>query len=157
MQDERTITRSTGVELPPGFALGMRPGGGYSGATADLDALVADAAELLRDAFGMDIEIRFNSDRESGGAWLKTPGATDVQIGGHVTTERAHRRREQFIARYGDDDRAPLLPVGTITIKTYLSRRVAPGLPMERDYRVDQHQTLARALAYVTEHARVAR
>jgi len=46
-------------------------GGGYSGETPELDATVQQAAEALADAFGRSVEIRFNSDRRSGGAWLR--------------------------------------------------------------------------------------
>jgi hypothetical protein len=45
-------------------------GAGYKGLTPELDAVVARAAELLETAFDSDIEIRFNTDRRSGGAWL---------------------------------------------------------------------------------------
>jgi len=67
------ISRSPGL---PASILGQPAyfvaGGGYRGTTADLDATVARAAELLRDAYGMDVTIRFNSDRKSGGAFLVT-------------------------------------------------------------------------------------
>lgn len=52
--------------------MGLRAGAGRSGVTAELDAEVARAAELLREAYGLDVTIRFNSDRRSGGAWLVT-------------------------------------------------------------------------------------
>lgn len=61
-----TITRSTGMQV------GMwSPGGGYSGCTNKLDDYVATAAQLLEQHFQRDIEIRFNSDRKSGGAFFK--------------------------------------------------------------------------------------
>lgn len=63
-----TIERSPG--LPAGF--GFVCGGGYSGATEDLDQAVVDAAERLAAVYRMPVTIRFNSDRRSGGAWLKT-------------------------------------------------------------------------------------
>lgn len=65
------ITRSAGVPTGLGFIVG----GGWSGFTAELDQAVCEAAEALADAFpGFGVEIRFNSDRRSGGAWLKTGG-----------------------------------------------------------------------------------
>ncbi len=64
-----TVTRSFG--LPTGVP-GLVAGGGGYGITEALDAAVAHAADLLRDAYGMDVTIRFNSDRRSGGAWLAT-------------------------------------------------------------------------------------
>lgn len=63
------ITRSTG--LGTGY-LGFIAGGGYAGATDELDSTVARAGELLREYYRRDVTIRFNSDRRSGGAWLVT-------------------------------------------------------------------------------------
>lgn len=61
-----TITRSHGI------AVGMyRPGGGYSGITPDLDAKVVEIARAMESEFARNIEIRFNSDRLSGGAYIK--------------------------------------------------------------------------------------
>lgn len=62
-----TITRSTG--LYTGY-MGFMCGNGYEGSTKELDDTVKREAELLAQAFNRNIEIRFNSDRESGGAWL---------------------------------------------------------------------------------------
>lgn len=73
-----TITRSRGT--PTGY-FGLMAGGGYSGATEDLDAAVTNAASLLAAAYpGRDVTIRFNSDRRSGGAWL-VDGGNDAGIG----------------------------------------------------------------------------
>jgi len=63
-----TITRSTG--LYTGY-MGYFCGNGYEGLTKELDDTVKRQAELLTTTFNRDVEIRFNSDRESGGAWLK--------------------------------------------------------------------------------------
>ena len=68
-----TIERSHGICVG-----GFFPGGGYSGLTDDLDSVVQAAAEALREAYGMDIQIRFNSCRESGGAWLVTDPGPDA-------------------------------------------------------------------------------
>jgi hypothetical protein len=71
----KTITRSHGYI--PRFKNGgiiltpVLPGGGYEGETKELDDAVAHAAELLKNATDHDIEIRFNSHRRSGGAYLK--------------------------------------------------------------------------------------
>ena len=60
------------------------------------------AAEALQAAYGTDIEIRFNSDRESGGAWLKTPdgGNAETGIAASVVTARARARWEASAQRY---------------------------------------------------------
>ena len=75
------ITRSAG--LPAGVGSWV-VGSGYSGATEELDKVVQKEAKLLSNAFGRDVEIRFNSDRHSGGAWLKDDlhgFAGNVQVG----------------------------------------------------------------------------
>jgi len=59
------ITRSSGVAIH-GFVIG----GGYNGCTNELDDLVMDAAQKIEEFTKRDIEIRFNSDRRSGGAWV---------------------------------------------------------------------------------------
>jgi len=66
-----TITRFAGIELP-GWN-GPLPGGGMTGATAELDALVGAAAAWLAATFDRDVQVRFNSDRQSGGAWVEVP------------------------------------------------------------------------------------
>ena len=65
-KDKGKISRSTGVMIHPGYIVG----GGFQGVTKALDEVVAKEAEILRDHFGADVTIRFNSHRRSGGAWL---------------------------------------------------------------------------------------
>lgn len=62
-----TVERSAGLGIP---GTPYMAGGGYTGKTEELDAMVRRAAEMLDAAFDADIQIRFNSDRRSGGAWL---------------------------------------------------------------------------------------
>lgn len=74
------IERSPGLPIS---ASGLRAGGGEHGATETLDSLVQEAAEALSDLYGhAPVTIRFNSDRRSGGAWLKT--AEPDYIGGNA-------------------------------------------------------------------------
>lgn len=63
-----TITRSAGLYTGYGAYF---CGNGYEGSTRELDDTVKRGAELLGTTFNRDIEIRFNSDQQSGGAWLK--------------------------------------------------------------------------------------
>lgn len=74
-----TIERSTGISVP-GWA-GPLPGGGYFGDTQELDDAVRACAELLQGALGKDVVIRFNSHRESGGAWIKDDEHRNAGIG----------------------------------------------------------------------------
>src|SRR5438034_6143310 len=89
-----TITRSTGT--PIGTS-GLVAGGGYSGTMAELDEVVSQAAGQLAQAYGMDIEIRYNSDRESGGAWLKDAAGRHSWVGicAQVVTARARASWEK--------------------------------------------------------------
>ena len=81
------IERSRGIFIG---SMGLRAGGGYSGATSELDAAVQQAAEMLAVAYpGFDIEIRFNSDRRSGGAWLKAGDGAAIGIAISAYAERA--------------------------------------------------------------------
>ncbi|MFA5559241.1 MAG: hypothetical protein WDA59_07310 [Methanofastidiosum sp.] len=82
-----TIERSAGIPATingvsiPCYPL---PGGGYSGKTKELDDLVEQAAKLMQQIFNQDIEIRFNSDRKSGKAFLK--GIEDsIGLGARIT------------------------------------------------------------------------
>lgn len=106
------IERSTGHVIPG--SMGMVAGGGHTGASESLDATVARAAELLSDAFDRDVEIRFNSDRRSGGAWLKhdtghwLTSNSQVSIGAREVTQALidsmHRRYPNPEDSYMVDD-----------------------------------------------------
>ncbi len=95
-----TATRSTGQYLAAGAAVIAVAGGGYQGITRELDETVAEAAALLEQAYGRDVEIRFNSDRESGGAWLKTTDGRNDRVGicASLVTAR-HRARVEASAQ----------------------------------------------------------
>jgi hypothetical protein len=97
---EATITRSTGIRVP-GWS-GPLPGGGYRGITSELDAVVAEAAAALASAYGQPVVIRFNSDRESGGAWLVTGDGRDNEtgIGASLVTARARASWLRSAERY---------------------------------------------------------
>jgi hypothetical protein len=90
-----TITRSTGLPIE---GTGLVAGGGYRGLTEELDAAVREAARELARAYGGDIEIRYNSDRESGGAWLVTPDGRNDRVGicASLVTARARASWERF-------------------------------------------------------------
>jgi hypothetical protein len=93
-----TIERSTGIALGAGGVIYGMAGGGYMGLTPELDAAVSEAAKALAEAYGRDIEIRFNSDRESGGAWLKTADGYSAHTGicASLVTARTRAVWEDF-------------------------------------------------------------
>lgn len=70
------IGRCVGISIGTGYLVG----GGYCGKTEQLDEIVKKEAEILEDLYGLDVEIRFNSDRESGGAWV-VDGKSNCSIG----------------------------------------------------------------------------
>lgn len=100
------ITRSTGTPIA---GSGLVAGGGYRGITDELDAAVREAARALVRAYGTDVEIRYNSDRESGGAWLVTPDGRNAQVGicASLVTARSravwerHAVQDETMARTG--------------------------------------------------------
>ncbi len=63
--EKPSISRENGIAVD-----GYIVGGGRRGLTDELDSIVEKEAELLREHFGTDVTIRFNSDRMSGGAFL---------------------------------------------------------------------------------------
>lgn len=97
-----TITRSTGTPVGAGGVIYGMAGGGYRGYTEQLDAVVREAAGALAHAYGADIEIRFNSDRESGGAWLKTPDGYSAHVGicASVVSARNRAHWQVYAERY---------------------------------------------------------
>ena len=70
------IERCAGISTGTGYLVG----GGYYGTTNELDDIVKKEAEILQDLYGLDVQIRFNSDRESGGAWV-IDGKSNCSIG----------------------------------------------------------------------------
>lgn len=79
---ERKVSRSTGMYVPGWF--GPNPGGGYKGSTLELDGAVRSQAEWLIKQFDVDVEIRFNSNRQSGGAWVVDNKLKNTGIGLNV-------------------------------------------------------------------------
>lgn len=73
------ITRSLGIDpgLPWG---GPLPGGGYEGKTKRLDRAVQRFAEWLHARIAGPVQVRFNSDRLSGGAFVYPGLDPDARI-----------------------------------------------------------------------------
>ena len=65
------ITRGTGIPITIAGTTYGYAGGGYSGATKELDETVVRESEFMAKEFKKPVEIRFNSDKQSGGAWIR--------------------------------------------------------------------------------------
>lgn len=96
------IKRSAGLPVVVG-SIPYVVGGGYEGKTRELDDIVKQEAELLTNTFGKDVEIRFNSDQEGGGAWLvnslkEFDGNCQVGLGaGLVSKTPEGMTRQEFL------------------------------------------------------------
>jgi hypothetical protein len=103
----------------------VRPGGGYSGATETLDQVVAGFAEWLRQQFGQDVQIRFNSSQMSGGAFVQTRKDQDgyqQDAGVAISASHPYRKRQvEFSSgrQYDVDD----WDRGTIRYHVHLGER----------------------------------
>jgi hypothetical protein len=102
-----SIERSAGTPVVHGGILHGMVGGGYSGCTAELDAVVMQAAGCLAASYAADIEIRYNSDRESGGAWVKTADGRNVNVGicASLVTARHRAQAEASALRCEEEAR----------------------------------------------------
>ena len=94
------ITRSTGIS--PGVAwAGPLPGGGYQGKTKRLDRAACAVAAWLQRHFDCPVEIRFNSYRLSGGAYVYPDGKAgfglpEIGLGaGLIIPEHVKQERER--------------------------------------------------------------
>ena len=156
-----SITRSPGIVVP---GTPYMCGDGYTGKTNDLDAAVQTAADRLAKLFGgADVVIRFNHDRESGGAFIKD-GKTDAAIGigaSQYTAEshaynvwRAEHEPDAFLRELfakgveKNKDR-----VGKITYDAKIDLAVAENdIEGERKFRCWDFDTLDEAVSFLKAH-----
>jgi hypothetical protein len=114
------IERSAGLPIVVGYGFYGMAGGGYRGLTAALDQTVQRAAERLTAAYRMPVVIRFNSNRESGGAFLRTheidglDANAEVGIWAQLITERTIAVRQRYDLAGADE-----LP-GTIHVGAHI-------------------------------------
>ena len=114
--DEADVDLNPRVHRSPGTIVtiggtGAIVGGGGHGLTPELDAAVDEAALSMAERFGTNVEIRFNSDRRRGGAWLVThPGKnsvwdnTWVGINAQLSRTRAEAEANAGPGHYSWDD-----------------------------------------------------
>jgi len=111
------ITRSLGISpgLPWG---GPLPGGGYDGKTKRLDRAVQRFAEWLHRRIAGPVQVRFNSHRLSGGAFVYPDAGPDARItfdtpeigfGARLITPASVQRRRDRAWKKGEGYSLPAL------------------------------------------------
>ena len=111
------ITRALGID--PGVPWGgPLPGGGYEGKTKRLDRAVQRFAEWLHRPVAGPVQVRFNSHRLSGGAFVYPGLAPDARItfdtpeiglGARLVTPASVRRRRDRAWENGEGCSLPAL------------------------------------------------
>ena len=103
------IERSHGIPIVIGAVYYGSCGNGYEGKTKKLDATVVKEAKILLELFKRDVEIRFNSDRESGGAWIKNNcGSSQVGLNAGIRSVFPNNMGYfEFLKSKGIDDTYP--------------------------------------------------
>lgn len=112
------IERCAGIPTGLGFLVG----GGYYGKTKELDDVVQREAEILQELYGMDIQIRFNSNRESGGAWV-IDGRENSSIGLSASLRNSklfHMSCEEILEMSEDEFWALSVETDVIVYETYV-------------------------------------
>jgi len=107
------ITRSLGIApgLPWG---GPLPGGGYEGKTKRLDRAVQRFAEWLHQRIAGPVQVRFNSHRLSGGAYVYpdariTLDSPEIGLGARLVTPASVQRRRERAWSKGEGSSLPAL------------------------------------------------
>lgn len=100
------------ISRHPGTGVGgFIVGGGYHGKRDDQDEAVQEFAERLNEEFpDHDIEIRYNTDQLSGGAWLvDNEDSTQVSLGAELCPPEWHKALFEAYT-WGDRDEKPPKP-----------------------------------------------
>lgn len=145
-----TITRSGGIPITIGRVCYGFAGGGYEGKTKELDEVVKREAEMLNKLFNKDVEIRFNSDRLSGGAWLKNSlkgfdGNCQVGLNaGLVPTRPRNMNVNTFFDKY---DTLP--KVIKFYTKIDCSAMLHPEIARCGDHDYRDHKTIDKAVEFL--------
>ena len=151
-----TITRHTGRVCIPG--LPYMYGAGYAGATPELDRLVVRAAKMLAKTYGMDVEIRFNTDRRCGGAHPIVDGqAISTGLSAGLRKQRPEGLTDEEwwnYPRVGNDSLPDVLYIYTFIDAPHCADPaiINSGNPDHR-YAYHEHKTLAAGLRWLKRYA----
>ncbi len=155
------ITRSAG-QLVKVAGIGAIVGGGYSGSTKELDDVVQKAAEVLRKEFKMPVQIRFNSDRNSGGAWLKDDvegfwayGRIGIIAGLYPKRPKGMATDEWIKMPFSEVRALPKELVIETNVKAGSLKNPAMANQGSADsrYNITEHKSVGAAIAWLRRHA----
>ncbi len=142
-----TVTRCAGLPVQVA-GLHFMVGCGYEGTTKELDNTVTEAARLLSESFNRDVVIRFNSNRQSGRAWLKNSvlgfdGNCQIGLGAGIACA-GHTCGLPENAIYID----------TMTYASALKDKslATEGCRYSEPYHWQYHSTLQEAIAWLKKH-----
>lgn len=131
------------------------PGGGYRGITAELDALVAEAAVRLAAEYGRDVVIRFNADRRSGKAFLRDEATRDslIGLGGALRKVRPDglTNDEWYALARAEWDSLP----DRLAVETYCDARAVPNLILVGTYSHEEHESIEAAMIWLGQNVSV--
>lgn len=107
------IERSAGIST----GLGYFVGNGYNGKTKELDDTVLEISKLLEEHFKKNVEIRFNSNRESGGAFLKdNEFSSKIGIGAGLESSKFHSLTKEEQRKLSGEDFEKLININDIIL-----------------------------------------
>lgn len=153
------ITRSVGTPVTVA-GIPYLVGGGYTGETKELDDMVQRAAEMLADAFKWPVEIRFNSDRQSGGAFVNDPANPHKTRFGlsaglrHVKPEGMSLDAWVMASGAFRESQPQVLYIATYITAQWLQN---PSQANFGNYDSREHATLEDGLAYLCTQAETGR
>lgn len=157
---QKNISRS------PGFAVqGYVVGGGQRGLSDELDRIVVQEAEFLRDHFHSDVTIRYNSDRLSGGAWLVDApldafdGNSSIGLGASLINRRLRDMSQEEITDLSLSQlRQMRYEADSILFSTCIAlKKTEHSVPLDSKYilldsEYRDFDTLDEAIAYLVGH-----
>lgn len=160
------MIRKKNISRSPGFAFqGYVVGGGQRGISDELDCIVVQEAEFLRDHFHSDVTIRYNSDRLSGGAWLVDApldafgGNSSIGLGASLINRRLRDMSQEEIMNLSLSQlRQMRYEADSILFSTCIAlKKTEHSVPpdskyilLDSEYR--DFDTLDEAVAYLVSH-----
>ena len=154
------------ISRSPGIAVhNYIVGGGWRGCSNELDTVVMREAEFLRDHYHINVTIRFNSNRLSGGAWLidsKKDGIgsnSSIGLGASLVNSRLRAiLLEEKMKMSSEEFRRLCRETDSMMFSTHIDLKKAEHcVPADSKYILldSEHRdfTLDEAICYLKTHA----